>query len=595
MDDKKNTPWQMDEFKIYLRDALFLVLVVLFSIFIAEGFLLGGNTALVDRIFSYLMIFIPLGTLNLIAHYYYRNRRIRLTGNLRSSLRYRLSLAFMLVSVIPSIPIFFISSNVVERLVQDFFRIDVEEAMASADSLISHYRFEYRRNFVASVGHHAESIIGEREFDPASAQKLYGERVLLAGRDYLGVFSSNRTLFESEDIFHGGRLPKFEPDDTGIPGARVSLGGKHYLFYRFEAEDHDRFAIVGSRPHAGLEGNLRNFERVYSRFQGESEWRYRVPATLRLGLGLVYIFMICMALVMALFIARQISLPIVSLAAATRAVTDGHLGTRLDIKAAGEMGILIESFNQMTQELTSLRATLLHSQRVAAWQEVARRLAHEIKNPLTPIQLSAERMIRWLDRPERGEPRKVIRRGAVTIMEQVKVLRDMVQEFANFARMPEARLQPHSLDNIVKEVVHLFRDTSNVLISTRLSGRLPPIPLDKNVIIGMINNLLKNAVEAVLSVPEGRSPEVLVSTMLQRTGGRRYVVLKVEDSGPGVEEDLLDRIFEPYYTTKGEHGNGLGLALVERGVLEHGARIYVGRSSVLGGAEFQIRFRPDTD
>ena len=111
----------------------------------------------------------------------------------------------------------------------------------------------------------------------------------------------------------------------------------------------------------------------------------------------------------------------------------------------------------------------------------------------------------------------------------------------------------------------------------------------------MINNLLKNAVEAVLSVPEGRSPEVLVSTMLQRTGGRRYVVLKVEDSGPGVEEDLLDRIFEPYYTTKGEHGNGLGLALVERGVLEHGARIYVGRSSVLGGAEFQIRFRPDTD
>ena len=368
------------------------------------------------------------------------------------------------------------------------------------------------------------------------------------------------------------------------------------VLFRFPLANPGESLVLGRRLHPGMENDYRQFELIYSRFQNESEWRRKVPATLRLGLALIYVFMICLSLFISLWISRQISDPIVSIAAATRDITDGKLDTTLDIQATGELGILIESFNQMTTELQSLRARLLHSQRVAAWQEVAKRLAHEIKNPLTPIQLSADRMLRRLDHPEKGDLKRIVQSGAVTIVEQVKVLKQMVEEFANFARMPEARLIPHSLDTIVSEAVNLFRGISGISIELRLAGNLPPINIDKNIIIGMINNLVKNAVEAIDSVaPEvRRRPEkIIISTSPYRFGGRRYVMLKVEDTGPGIDDALEDKIFEPYFSTKGEHGSGLGLALVERAVLEHNARIYLARSS-LGGAEFRILF-PMTD
>ncbi|MCB1320852.1 MAG: HAMP domain-containing protein, partial [Leptospiraceae bacterium] len=318
-----------------------------------------------------------------------------------------------------------------------------------------------------------------------------------------------------------------------------------------------------------------------------------IPATLRLGLAVIYLFMVFAALLLSLMLARQISLPIVSLAAATRAVTDGDLDSRLNLKTTGELGILIDSFNQMTNELRNLRNRLLHSQRLAAWREVARRLAHEIRNPLTPIQLSADRMLRRLDHPEKGDLQRVVRRGCTTIIEQVKVLQTHVDEFANFARLPRARPSVQQLDSVIPEAVNLFQGLEGVRIEMRLAGNLPGIPLDKTIIIGMINNLIKNAVESILGTPMKGEGLVRISTAMQIQGIRRFVLLRVEDNGPGIDELLRDRIFEPYFTTKtqGGQGRGLGLAMVERAALEHDARLHVGRSVDLGGAEFLILFR----
>ena len=604
--------WQQEEARIYVRDIVFLLLIVVFSVFIAEQFLLAENPSLVDRIFSYLLIFIPLGTLNLIAHYYYRNRRIRITGSLRSSMRYRLSIAFMLVAVIPSIPIFLISSNMVEKLVEDFFQVDVARSLESARIVLDYYRQEEERLFYENLRSSAPELFERPRADRRTIQNLYANRVLVPGQDYAGLYDSSGMTYETTPFFEKRGLQSFTTSGAeGVARWATTFPGGDYLFYRLELEEEGRYLILGRRLHPGVENHYQDFYTIYSRFKDESRWREKVSSTLRLGLGLLYVFMICFALIMAIIIARQIALPIVSLAAATRSVTDGNLDTRLDIKARGEMGILIDSFNQMTAELKSLRRRLLHSQRLAAWREVARRLAHEIQNPLTPIQLSADRMLRRLDQPEKGKLERVVRRGAVTIVEQVDILKHMVREFVDFARLPAANPTLQSFTAIVAEAVDLHRSSKDIAIDVRTQGNVPEIYVDKNIIMGMITNLIKNAAESIRGGKgdgedgEGeavatsgdasggnqeRIGRLRVSTRPFRQMGRWYVEFKVEDSGPGVDEDLRDRIFEPYFSTKGEHGNGLGLSLVEKAVLEHDARIQVNQSRDLGGAEFRVLF-----
>ena len=585
--------WQQEESKIFLRDLFFMAATILLSILIAEQILLKEDADLVDRVFAYLAIFIPLGVINLIAHYYYRNLRIRLTGNLRTSLRYRLSLAFLLVAVIPSMPIFLISSNMVEDLVKGIFRIDVGGALDAGDKILKYYKQQESAAFLKSIRDFRPGYFAGQSGDKQLIVKLYSNRVLLTGSDYAGLYVGGKMIYETAPLFSYFDMAQLRaPIKSRYVKSEVSIKNMDYVFYRFPLKNPWENLILGRRLHPGLENHFNKFNSVYSGVKERNIWRETIPFNIRLGLSLVYAFMVAFSLVMAWIIARKISMPIVSIAQATRDVTDGHLDTRLDIQAQGEMGILIDSFNQMTAELRNLKAQVLHSQRVAAWQEVARRLAHEIKNPLTPIQLSAERMLRRLDHPEKGRLNAIIKSGATTIVEQVSVLKSMVEEFADFARMPKARLVNNSLDVIVAEAVNLYKESVDVPIELKLAGNLPMILLDKNIIIGMINNLIKNGLEAIESVPEEqqRTPGLRIQTGLQRRGIRRFVMLKVEDSGPGIDESLAEKIFEPYFSTKGEHGNGLGLALVERAVLEHDARISVGRSS-LGGAEFTILFR----
>lgn len=593
--------WLREERKIYLRDVFFLALIVFFSIFISEQFLLGTDAALVDRIFTYLLLFIPLGTLNLIGHYYYRNRRIRLTGNLRSSLRYRLSIAFMLIAIIPSLPIFLISANNVDTVLESLFSLNVARGVEGAERLIQRYERDAATDLYVDLLR-AEPGLSAGVNDAAVAVDRLARAGALDGeRDYAGVYRGGKIVQQSRNLVSTGALELFG-EQGAFAGAstepdafvRARLREADYALLRFPLTGGDGWMIVGRRLHPGLEKERRDFEQVYASFQDESFWQERAPGTLRLGLALLYIFMICAALMLSILIARQISMPIVALAAATRQVTDGDLEARIETHAVGELGVLIDSFNQMTAELRSLRARLLHSQRLAAWQEVARRLAHEIKNPLTPIQLSADRMLRRLDHPERGDVKNVVRSGCATIIEQVKVLKRLVEEFANFARLPKARLSPQSVDAIVTEAVHGFQGAiPGIQLDMHLSGNLPDIAIDKTILIGMINNLVKNAAEAIYSIPSEarRAPaRILISTELVRQGARQFVTLKVEDTGPGVDEALLDRIFEPYFSTKSGYGTGLGLSLVERAALEHDARLMVTRSE-LGGAAFSVWFR----
>ena len=233
---------------------------------------------------------------------------------------------------------------------------------------------------------------------------------------------------------------------------------------------------------------------------------------------------------------------------------------------------------------------LVNAQKKAAWSEVAKRIAHEIKNPLTPIKLSAERIRRRLLGKLDADQEKVLQDSTDSIIREVNGMRGLVDEFSQFARLPVLNSVPGQINDAVREAVALYagRGTKGVEIDMELSDKLHTLSYDRDQIRRVIINLLENAIRAVDEKGEGR---VMVATGMAVDEG--MVTISVVDEGTGVPEELRDRIFEPYFSTS-EEGTGLGLAIAQRVVEEHGGVIGYAPNTP-SGSVFTVKIPVDID
>ncbi|MDT7834090.1 sensor histidine kinase [Aquabacterium sp. OR-4] len=261
-------------------------------------------------------------------------------------------------------------------------------------------------------------------------------------------------------------------------------------------------------------------------------------------------------------------LPIGGSAGSMRDGAGAHESVNLLVRGAllpGEQRLLV--FDDITE--------VVSAQRSVAWAEVARRLAHEIKNPLTPIQLSAERLEHKLaDHLPEPADRAMLTRSVATIVAQVQAMKKLVDEFRDYARLPAAKLAPLDLNALVREVLGLYAAAQEQgRLVPRLEPGLPGIDGDASQLRQVIHNLVQNALDAVADLPDG---QVQVSTAAARAddGALRSVRLRVADNGAGFSDKVLKRAFEPYITTKAK-GTGLGLAVVKKIADEHGARVRI--------------------
>jgi len=271
--------------------------------------------------------------------------------------------------------------------------------------------------------------------------------------------------------------------------------------------------------------------------------------------------------------------PVRRLADSAGRVAAGDWNTTVEISSADEIGQLAGAFNRMTGELSAQRERLIQAERVAAWRELARRLAHELKNPLFPLQITVENMVRARESyPDQFD--EVFREGTATLLAELAQLKQIIGRFSDFARMPAPEIQRVDLNALITETARLFTpqlEQARVRLATRLDPTAPAIPADPEQITRVLRNLMLNAVDAM---PEGGT--LTVSTTAQPGG----VLLEISDTGQGLTPEECERLFTPYYTTK-SHGTGLGLAIVQSVVSDHGGRISV-QSEKGKGATFRI-------
>jgi signal transduction histidine kinase len=388
-------------------------------------------------------------------------------------------------------------------------------------------------------------------------------------RDVVGLAITRSTGAASEvdrdDEFPEDRFDWYEALSP-IPSPDGAPAGELRAVFRIDPEIDADFQAVGAR------------RRELLRQQRDKS---EIEAAVNRVLGIASIIVLVVALTLGVLLARTTTRKVGQLSRVMARVAQGDLAARAQLRGRDEIAQLGLAFNGMLDDLAHAQERVAYLQRIGAWQEMARRIAHEIKNPLTPILLSVQQL-RDKDPGLSPDFTRMLRSAAAIVEDEVESLRRMVASFSQFAKVPEVRAQPVELSRVLEEFEraygHLTEHADDVL---RVEGPTPSpvVHADRQLLKQVLVNLVENA---VLSTREAGTSPVRVEVTAAVVAG--VVELRVDDNGPGIVAADRERVFEPYHTTRA-HGTGLGLAIVKKIVLDHGGTIRV-EASPLGGAAF---------
>ena len=345
------------------------------------------------------------------------------------------------------------------------------------------------------------------------------------------------------------------------------------------------------------------FAQAYHEVERDHREEY-LDTTYRNLFVVLFAMTIAIGLAVGLLVARPVTSGIAALARATGPVAAGDLSVRVRVRGKGEVAELGRAFNRMLEELEQSRARVEFLRRVGEWQKVARRLAHEIKNPLTPIQLAVEECHRRYPGDD-AEYKKILETTLEVVREEVSSLRRLVTEFSGFARLPRAALAPSDLAKVLADERAYFvamRESGErasdedaalfgrVEVTFDIPGAPMPAIIDREMIHRVLGNVIKNAAQALRDARGSRADLTAPSWGTVRVTARTEQgahVIDVDDDGPGIPAEVRTTLFDPYVTTKRD-GTGLGLTIVKKIIVDHGGTIDV-QDAPAGGARIRVR------
>jgi two-component system nitrogen regulation sensor histidine kinase NtrY len=404
----------------------------------------------------------------------------------------------------------------------------------------------------------------DAKWNPKSLLDLNGPA---AGVDKIAplVAQVRNSLQESQDVIHWTSDPADAEVFRAIPLTGPAFGAPP-----------QNQANQGSTSPASANQQLMGILLVGNSRRPLIELQRRIVSTALLvgGAGII------VAVLTSLWFAARVTRPVVSLAEAARRVAAGDLNAKVEVESSDELGELAESFNRMTEDLVQQKDRTLQAERVAAWRELARRLAHELKNPLFPLQVTVENLVRAKQKsPELFD--EVFHESTATLLAEINNLKTIIGRFSEFSKMPQPQRQPVQVNDVVRSVLRVFQaqfeKQNQISVHTALAGTLPEISADPDLLHRALQNLVLNAIDAM---PQGGDLTIRTATLGDR------IEISVSDTGSGLTQEECGRLFTPYYTTK-QHGTGLGLAIVQSVVSDHGGKISV-QSTKEEGTTFTI-------
>ena len=506
-------------------------------------------------------------------------------------IRRRLALAIVLTALIPLLAAIWLSEITVRQTSARFFIPDVG---AHLDKSLGLYQ-ELARSVKALMRQEAAEIALRPSLRRAASSTDHGALEAELWR----AFSEHKGLVSLRVRDADGKtLASVERDQPIDPTRENQLDVTKPLSDLPEGADGPELDATFAADKSRFDelGEMSQFVDTYKQIERRRESDER-------SYLLAFTALLCITIVAAIgvgsLLARGVSRRIGELARATRLVGQGDLNIRVPESGGDEIADLARAFNRMLGEVESSRGRIEYLQRISAWQEMARRLAHEIKNPLTPISLAVQEIHR---RYTGSDPdyQRLVDTTLEVVEDEVGTLRRLVGEFSDFARLPQASLERADLAEFLREQAARFglrdgdRDSSENALDELLSlGQatniavefdLPPGPcealIDSQMLRRVLFNLVRNAAQALVEQSTGR-----IVVRLAQEG--EFWNLDVEDNGPGIPAELRETVFDPYVTTKGD-GTGLGLSIVKKIVIEHGGTIRAGQSS-MGGARLRVR------
>lgn len=488
-----------------------------------------------------------------------------------SKLRLRLTLFFLLVTSIPFIAISVISNNWISNIVNVFFMKDLENSLVGAMGVSREFYKQYANESLNEWKEVYENSSLE-DIGSYRLKKIDGVFLIDDERRIQEVYSNSTDLkAKLRDVNKEELTPK--------DWKRVTIRDDEYLLISAETHSPDALLLVRRVP---------TFISLYTSSISEGLQRFRTAKLMRkelktyviLSFIIITIPFVLLSFYLGLVISRDVTLPIRELVIATQKVSNDELDYRVELKAKDELKQLIDSFNRMTDDLRINQELLKHSERSAAWRDIARKIAHEIKNPLTPIRLSAERVLRQYKKNDTY--RGILAKGIDIILTEVQNITDMVNEFSSFARFPSSKLERHDIVLFLDDIFEFLKDTyKNIEFSMSHGKKSVYLTFDRYQLRRAILNIVYNSIGAV-----GGNGKIWIEGYTS-SGKKNHYTIAISDNGAGIDDDIKDRIFDPYFSKNGT-GAGLGLAIVERIVLDNNGRIWF--ESRPGKTTFYLEF-----
>jgi two-component system nitrogen regulation sensor histidine kinase NtrY len=661
----------------------------------------------INIILILLLIFLVIR--NLVKLIFERRRKV-----LGAKLRTKLVVAFASLSLVPTVLLFLVAVGFITNSVEHWFKAPVEQSLQGALEVAQAYYRDFANNVVSSAQQIGRHLSEEWIFKEAKEISSLREQLETKRQEYhlstLEIFlTGERDSIRVEDPTLKAIFPDLPKDllEAGFSGKEVSrilpvgegevIAGIAPVFNSSEGGEVAGVVAASLFIPKSLTAKMNEISQAFVEYKQLKILKKPIKSSYMMALLMVTLLILFSATWFGFYLAKELTVPIKELAEATHRIATGDLNFRIQMKAADEIGTLVQSFNQMTEDLQVSRSELeqrrkymeivlknvaagvisidekgmvttintsaeemleikgeailekrlsevlpeeyigqieellgelkssrkdsiekqltvnlrgkslsllinltalkdeegrplgvvavfddltelIKAQRIAAWREVARRIAHEIKNPLTPIQLSAQRLRkRYLERLQQDG--SVFDECTRTIVKQVEELKGMVNEFSNFARMPTSQPTPNHLNEIIRETLVLFQEAHKGVRFEFIPRDLPVLSIDRDQMKRVMINLIKNSLAAI-----ERDGEINIQTSYDPK--LQMVRLEVSDNGCGIADEDKGRLFEPYYSTK-KSGTGLGLTIVNAIVADHNGYIRV-RDNEPKGTTFLI-------